>query len=120
MRTQRRKDQRIHFESGYPARLMAIDGTWYRDCIIEDISQTGAKISVTASIQGLVLKEFFLVLSTRGTAHRRCELAWINGELLGARFVFKVAGADLTERRKRPREFAGHPPADQTLGPPGI
>ena len=104
MRTQRRKDQRIHFESGYPARLMAIDGTWYRDCLIDDISQTGARILVSGSIQGLALKEFFLVLSTRGTAHRRCELAWVDGEALGARFVFRAV--DPTERRKRPRETA--------------
>jgi hypothetical protein len=102
MGVQRRKAQRIHFESGYPARLMGIDGTWCRHCIIEDISETGARISVEGSVQGFALKEFFLVLSTRGIAHRRCELAWINGEFLGVRFIFKPAA----DARKRPREPA--------------
>lgn len=103
MGIQRRKDGRIHFEWGYPARLMGIDGTWSRDCVIEDVSRTGARISVASSVEGLPLKEFFLVLSPRGSAHRRCELAWINGELLGMRFIFKSAG-DISESRRRSRE----------------
>jgi PilZ domain len=103
MSIQRRKEQRVHLESGYPARLMGIDGTWCRDCIVEDISQTGAKVSLMGSVEGLPLEEFFLVLSSRGSAHRRCELAWINGEMLGARFIFK-ASSDTSERRRRIRE----------------
>ena len=87
---EQRKSRRVVFESGYDARMMAIDGTWQRACQIEDISETGAKLSVESSIEGLPLKEFFLVLSSTGTAFRRCELAWVNGDNLGV--YFKRAG----------------------------
>src|SRR5437868_15522623 len=75
---EQRGSRRVVFERGYDARLMAIDGTWHRACQIKDISETGAKLSVESSIEGLPLKEFFLVLSSTGTAFRRCELAWVN------------------------------------------
>ena len=64
--------------------MMAIDGTWRRSCVIEDVSDTGAKLSVDSSIKGLPVKEFFLLLT--GLAFRRCELAWVNGEKLGVTF----------------------------------
>jgi hypothetical protein len=60
--------------------MMAIDGTWRRSCIMEDMSSTGAKLTVEGSIEGLKLTEFFLVLSSTGLAYRRCGLAWINGD----------------------------------------
>jgi hypothetical protein len=56
---------------------MAIDGTWRRDSIMEDVSETGAKLTLEGSIEGLQIKEFFLLLSSTGLAYRRCELAWI-------------------------------------------
>jgi len=87
---EQRKSRRVVFERGYDARMMAIDGTWQRACQIDDISETGAKLSVESSIEGLPLKEFFLVLSSTGTAFRRCELAWVNGDNLGV--FFKKAG----------------------------
>jgi PilZ domain len=87
---EQRKSRRVVFERGYDAHMMAIDGTWHRACQIEDISETGAKLSVESSIEGLPLKEFFLVLSSTGTAFRRCELAWVNGDSLGV--FFKRAG----------------------------
>ncbi|MFT6671779.1 MAG: hypothetical protein ACJAVZ_003261 [Afipia broomeae] len=52
-----------------------------------DVSETGVLLRVLGSLAGLDLKEFFLVLSSRGTAHRRCALAWLEGERLGAGFV---------------------------------
>ena len=36
----------VVFESGFKARIMGIDGTWWRECYIEVISQSGAKITV--------------------------------------------------------------------------
>ncbi len=52
-----------------------------------DVSQMGAKLLVENTVDRTKLKEFFLVLSTRGTAFRRCELAWVNGEQVGIRFL---------------------------------
>jgi hypothetical protein len=67
--------------------MMAIDGTWRRSCVMDDVSQTGARLTVDSSIAGLNLKEFFLLLSSTGLAYRRCSLAWVNGEEIGVTFV---------------------------------
>ena len=87
MATERRKGERIIFERGIPAHMMGIDGTWRRECMMEDISETGAKLSVDGSVEGLQLKEFFLLLSSTGLAYRRCELAWVNGDQIGVTFL---------------------------------
>jgi hypothetical protein len=75
----RRKSERVVFERGIDAFIMGIDGTWRRECFMEDVSQTGTKLTIHGSIEGLHLKEFFLLLSSTGLAYRRCELAWVNG-----------------------------------------
>ena len=56
-----------------------IDGTWRRDCLLNAISDNDATLTVEGSIQGLNLKEFFLLLSSTGLAYRRCELVRVNG-----------------------------------------
>ena len=96
---------RVRFDMGYPARIMAIDGTWYRDCNLEDISQTGAKVSITGTLAGLNLNEFFLVLSTSGTAHRRCQMIWVTGETMGLRFGDSKPLSDRATRTPRRREY---------------
>lgn len=68
-------------------QMMAIDGTWRRDCTMENVSENGAKLTVGASIEGLQLNEFFLLLSTKGLAYRRCKLAWVNGDQIGVTFL---------------------------------
>ena len=75
------------FERGFAAHMMGIDGTWRRDCVMEDVSETGAKLTVEGSVEGLHLKEFFLLLSSTGLAYRRCELAWVNGDQIGVNFL---------------------------------
>ena len=80
---ERRRGDRIVFERGFAAHMMGIDGTWRRDCVMEDVSETGAKLTV----EGLHLKEFFLLLSSTGLAYRRCELAWVNGDQIGVNFL---------------------------------
>lgn len=87
MATERRKGERVTFERGFPAHMMGIDGTWRRNCLVEDISETGAKMTVEGSVEGLNLKEFFLLLSSTGLAYRRCELSWVNGEQIGVGFL---------------------------------
>jgi len=85
--TDPRAERRVIFERGHPAYMMAIDGTWRRDCMMADVSDGGAKLTVDGSIEGLHLKEFFLLLSSTGLAYRRCELAWVNGDQLGVTFL---------------------------------
>jgi len=87
MGMQRRKNERVRFEKGYPARAVAIDGTWYRDCFVEDISQTGARIFFLEAIEGLNLRQFFLALSRSGAAHRRCRMMWLRGQTMGVAFA---------------------------------
>ena len=87
MAMERRKGDRVTFERGIPAHMMGIDGTWRRECTMEDISETGAKLTVEGSVEGLHLKEFFLLLSSSGLAYRRCELAWVNGDQIGVNFL---------------------------------
>ena len=84
---EQRKAHRVVFEKGHAANIMAIDGTWRRPCAMLDVSDTGARISIDGSVEGLAMKEFFLLLSTVGRAYRRCELAWVNGDQVGVRFI---------------------------------
>ena len=93
---QRQFGERVIFDRGYAAHMMAIDGTWRRACSLLDVSETGAKMTVEGSIVGLPLKEFFLLLSSTGLAYRRCELAWVNGEEIGVNFLKH------TKKKKKP------------------
>jgi hypothetical protein len=87
MATERRKGERVTFERGISAQMMGIDGTWRRDCTMEDISESGAKLTIQGQVEGLHLKEFFLLLSSTGLAYRRCELSWVNGDQIGVNFL---------------------------------
>ena len=87
MATERRRGERVTFERGIRAHMMGIDGTWRRDCTMEDISETGAKLTVEGSVEGLHLKEFFLLLSSTGLAYRRCELVRVNGAEIDVQFL---------------------------------
>jgi hypothetical protein len=86
MVAERRKGERVTFERGIAAQMMGIDGTWRRECTMEDISEIGAKLTVEGAVEGLHLKEFFLLLSSTGLAYRRCELSWVNGDQIGVNF----------------------------------
>ena len=87
MTAERRKGERITFERGFAACMMGIDGTWRRDCLMVDVSQTGARLSVEGPLEGLDLKEFFLLLSSTGLAYRRCELVRVNGTEMDIQFL---------------------------------
>ena len=78
---------RVAFSRGYDVCIMAIDGTWRRDCQLNAISENDAVLTVEGSIQGLNLKEFFLLLSSTGLAYRRCELIRINGAEMDIQFL---------------------------------
>lgn len=99
-KTDQRGNSRVIFERGIPAQMMGIDGTWRRDCTMEDVSESGAKLTIDGSVEGLHLKEFFLLLSSTGLAYRRCELAWVNGDQIGVNFL------KLGDRKKKARSTA--------------
>ena len=90
--------ERVTFSRGYGVCIMGIDGTWRRDCVLSAISDNDAKLNVEGSIQGLNIKEFFLLLSSTGLAYRRCELVRVNGTEIDVQFLRgknkkKLAGA---------------------------
>ncbi|MBN9585603.1 MAG: pilus assembly protein PilZ [Afipia sp. 62-7] len=87
MSTEKRAKSRVNFERGITVRMLAIDGAWQRACEMLDVSEEGVLLRVQGNLSGLDLKEFFLVLSTTGTAHRRCSLAWVDGDRIGASFI---------------------------------
>jgi hypothetical protein len=76
---------RVQFDHPLQAQLMAIDGTWCRECLVVDVSETGARIALTGP--AAELNEFFLMLSTFGNpVFRRCEREWVDGTLIGVSF----------------------------------
>jgi hypothetical protein len=79
--------ERVTFTRGFDVCIMAIDGTWRRDCLLNAVSETEATLTVEGSIQGLNLKEFFLLLSSTGLAYRRCELVRVNGTEMDISFL---------------------------------
>lgn len=87
MSIEQRRHLRVEFSRAIDVNIVAIDGTWTRPCALHDVSEQGAKLTVSGSVQGLHLKEFFLVLSTTGVSYRKCELVWVNGEQIGVRFL---------------------------------
>jgi hypothetical protein len=78
---------RVAFGRGYDVCIMGIDGTWRRDCLLTAVSENDAVLTVEGSIQGLNLKEFFLLLSSTGLAYRRCELVRVNGSEMDIQFL---------------------------------
>jgi len=87
-----RQSDRVAFSSPLTVHIMSIDGTWRRTCQMLDVSSTGARLLVEGSLEGLQLKEFFLLLSSTGLAYRRCEMIRINGDEMGLRFLEEKKG----------------------------
>jgi hypothetical protein len=98
MATGRRGSERVNFERGIRVYIMGIDGTWRRNCMMYDVSQTGARLSVEGSIEGLDLKEFFLLLSSTGLAYRRCRMVRLAGDQIGVEFLTRANKKPLKRR----------------------
>src|ERR1700760_2441617 len=92
--------ERVEFGRGYDVCIMGIDGTWRRDCLLKAVSDNDAMLTVEGSVQGLNLKEFFLLLCSTGLAYRRCELVRVNGSDMDIQFLSAKA---------RPKKAAGPP-----------
>ena len=77
----------VNFDQGVRVHITAMDGSWRRACIMSEVSQTGAKLSVNEGIDKLDLSEFMLLLTPTGIVSRRCELVSADGDELMIRFV---------------------------------
>jgi hypothetical protein len=98
---------RVTFSRGFDVCIMAIDGTWRRDCQLNAISENDAMLTVEGSIQGLNLKEFFLLLSSTGLAYRRCELVRVNGAEMDIQFL---------RGKNKKKRAGGAPGQDMMMG----
>jgi hypothetical protein len=88
----RQGEKRVRFEHPLDARVMAIDGTWRRECRLIDVSENGAQIELASPAPEL--KEFFLLLTRFGhPVYRRCERQWIHGTLMGVKFHISAVQA---------------------------
>jgi hypothetical protein len=58
-------------------------------------------------VEGLSLKEFFLLLSSTGLAYRRCELGWINGDRIGVNFLHHRGKQKKPTPKTRPPQAIG-------------
>ena len=87
MSKQKKILDRVMFGRGYDVCIMAIDGTWRRDCLLQAISDIDALLIVEGSVHGLNLKEFFLLLSSTGLAFRRCQMVRVTGDQIGVKFL---------------------------------
>lgn len=97
----RRSERRVGFELGIRVYIMGIDGTWRRECRMVDASQNGARLIVDGSIEGLDLKEFFLLLSSTGLAFRRCRMLRVAGEQIRVEFLVPDKAASKKKTSKR-------------------
>ncbi|MGO4712627.1 PilZ domain-containing protein [Bradyrhizobium sp. 2TAF24] len=106
MPAERAEIDRVTFSRGITAHLMGIDGTWRRNCVVESISDTNASLIVEGSVEGLNLKEFFLLLSSTGLVYRRCELERLNGDQLEVRFLKQMAGKKKKSSQRQGAAYA--------------
>jgi PilZ domain len=82
-----RNSERVEFGRGIDVHIMGIDRTRRRDCTMNDVSRTGARLTVNGPIQRLDLKEFFLLLSSTGLAYCRCRMVRLAGDQIGVKFL---------------------------------
>jgi hypothetical protein len=101
-----RKSERVDFERGIHVFIMGIDGTWRRDCMMFDVSQTGARLCIEGSFEGLDLKEFFLLLSSTGLAYRRCRMVRVAGDQIGVEFLARDKAKKKSQKRPSTNEVA--------------
>jgi PilZ domain len=87
MQKERRRASRVNFARGICVKILAIDGTWQRECEMLDVSDIGVSLRFSEHLAAFGLKEFFLILSSLGTAHRRCQMIWTENGRLGAAFI---------------------------------
>ena len=83
MSTERRKLTRHAID--YPAKIVANDGSWGRNCHVSDVSDSGAKLTTEHPIE--LPKDFILALAMHGHAIRHCHVVWSHDCEIGVKFA---------------------------------
>ena len=100
----RKGTKRVTFENPLDVRVMAIDGTWCRDCQLIDVSETGARVRLTGPAPNDI--EFFLLLTKFGDpVFRRCKRKWFDGPLMGVSFQKDLIGVKPLKQLRRDAEL---------------
>jgi len=81
LKVKRREVRRRRHQSAW---ITLEDGTANCKCQVEDVSQSGAKITVDTVVE--VGTRFDIAFVPRAAA-RRCEVVWRRGNKLGLRFI---------------------------------
>ena len=80
-----RKSKRRYVHHG--ARLICSDGSALGECVMADLSATGARLQVTQP--ATLPDEFILLLSHTGQLHRKCSVTWRAETEVGVKFIAK-------------------------------
>jgi hypothetical protein len=68
----------------YPARIESGDGTVLGECLLADISQSGARLKIKS--EGTLPNRFTLLLGSPSGARRQCRVVWRRGDEIGVEF----------------------------------
>ena len=68
----------------YPARLDARDGKPPRECMLSDVSESGARVVVKQPNE--IPDRVTLLIGSEGVAPRDCKVVWRDGAALGLEF----------------------------------
>jgi hypothetical protein len=85
---ERRRTLRRNFI--HPAGLFHPDGTRICECVMRDISATGARLRVDrtrSAAMDEIPSEFILAISKSGNVFRLCRLVWRRNDELGVHFA---------------------------------
>lgn len=99
--TDKRKARRRTF--GRPGWIDIGGGTPLRLCMINDLSDTGA--GITLATEDNLPREFILLFSPRGRVGRRCRLVWQTGHRMGCLFTHRLISS-FEVQAMRPEEKA--------------
>lgn len=106
---EQRKTNRFTFEKSLEAAIVSIDGTWSQRCLVEDVSDAGAKVTLERPLKPSASDEFFLVFTKMGCVYRRCQRRWLNGEQMGVLFL-KMKNGKLVARSNQDHDKADEKP----------
>ena len=75
-------------KAALPAILVALDNGMSLDCVIKDVSETGAKLAIPPSRQ---IPKLFFVIDVRTRMAHRAELIWQTKEEIGVQYQSTMA-----------------------------
>ncbi len=82
MKNDKRKAERRNMR--HRALVVGPDNAPVADCMISDVSATGAQLNLTASVE--LPDQFDLILAKGGAVRRPCTVIWRDANHVGVRF----------------------------------